>query len=103
MEPRIQKKIQRPILPGYHNYKGTKGSSLKGGCGLYVNADLKPLARSDLNLQLKNDDFEIETHWTEIIIDKQPNRLIGVVYRHPSNNNDEKCIELLNETLLKIQ
>ena len=42
-------------------------------------------------------------HWIEIIIDKQPNRLVGVVYRHPNKINDEKSIEVLNETLLKIQ
>ena len=45
---------------------------------------------------------ELETYSTEIIIDKQPNRLIGVVYRHPSKRNEEKCIEVLNETLTKI-
>ena len=36
-------------------------------------------------------------------IDKQPYRLVGVVYRHPTKTNDEKCIEVLNETLIKIQ
>ena len=95
--------FQPPILPGYHNYKGTKGSSLKGGCGLYINEELKPLARPDLNIQIKNEDLEIETHWIEIIIEKQPNRLVGVVYRHPIKSNDEKSAEVLNETLLKIQ
>ena len=38
-----------------------------------------------------------------IIIDNQPNRLVGVVYRHPIKRNDEKTIELLNDTLSKIQ
>ena len=47
--------------------------------------------------------MEIETYWTEIKIDKQPNRLVGVVYRHPTKTNDEKCIDVLNETLTKIQ
>ena len=61
------------------------------------------MARPDLNIQIKNDDIEIETYWTEIIIEKQPNRLVGVVYRHPNNRNDEKSIEVLNETLFKIQ
>jgi hypothetical protein len=82
--PEYKETFQPPILPGYNKYKGTTGSSLKGGCGLYINADLKPLARPDLNVKIKNDDMEIETYWAEIIIDKQPNRLIGVVYRHPS-------------------
>ena len=94
--------FQAPILPGYNKYEGTPGSSLKGGCGVYVSSDLKPLARPDLNIQIKNDEIEMETYWTEILIDKQPNKLIGVVYRHPSRRNDEKCTELLNETLMKI-
>ena len=72
--PEYKETFQPPILPGYNSYKGTKGSSLKGGCGLYISSDLKPLARPDLNVQIKNDDCEIETYWTEIIIDKQPNR-----------------------------
>ena len=100
--PDYKKNFQPPILPGYNKYKGTTGSSLKGGCGVYINSDLKPLARPDLNIKIKNDDIEIETYWTEIIMDKQPNRLVGVVYRHPSKRNNEKCIELLNESLSKI-
>ena len=55
-----------------------------------------------MNIKVKNDDIEIETYWTEIIIDKQPNRLVGVVYRHPSKRDDKKSIELLNESLSKI-
>ena len=95
--------FQPPIINGYKPYKGTTGSSLKGGCGVYIRDDLKPLARTDLNVQVKDEDTELETYWTEIIVDKQPNRLIGVVYRHPSKRNDEKCIEILSETLTKIQ
>ena len=75
--------FQPPILDGYKPYKGTTGSSLKGGCGLYIKEDLKPLARPDLNVKIKNDAVELETYWMEIILDNQPNRLIGVVYRHP--------------------
>ena len=73
--------FQSPILDGYYKYTGTTGSSLKGGCGLYINEDLKPLPRNDLNVKIKENDFEIETFWSEIVLDKQPNRLIGVVYR----------------------
>ena len=76
---------------------------LKGDCGPYINDELKPLARPDLNIQLKDNDCELETYWTEIIMENQPNRLIGVVYRHPSRKNDKKSIELLNETLIKIR
>ena len=77
------------------------GSSLKGGSGMYINDDLKPLARPDLNVKIKNDDMEIETYWTEIIIEKQPNRLIGVIYIHPCKTNDVKCLEILSSTLTK--
>ena len=78
--------FQPPIIDGYKDYYGTTGSSLKGGCGLYINEDLKPLPRKDLNIKIKEIDFEMETCWYEIIFDKQPNRLIGVVYRHPTEN-----------------
>ena len=94
--------FQPPVLNGYKPYKGTTGSSLKGGCGLYINDELKPLARPDLNVKIKDDEVEMETYWTEIIVDKQPNRLIGIVYRHP-RKNDKKCIEILTDTLTKIR
>ena len=94
--------FQPPILDGYKQYSGTTGSSLKGGCGLYINEDLKPLPRKDLNIRIKEDDFELETCWYEIIFEKQPNRLIGVIYRHPSNN-DLKSVEIINSTLVKIK
>ena len=38
--PEYKVTFQPPILPGYSKYKGTKGSSLKGGCGLYISSDL---------------------------------------------------------------
>ena len=95
--------FQPPILAGYKPYKGTSGSSLKGGCGIYISDELKPFARPDLNIKIKDDDCELETYWTEIIMENQPNRLIGVVYRHPSRKNDKKSIELINETLIKIR
>ena len=40
--------------------------------------------------------------WFELILDKQPNRLVGVVYRHPFKK-DHKSIELINTTILKIK
>ena len=70
---------------------------------MYINEDLKPLSRPDLNMKIKDDDCEIESYWTEILIENQPNRLIGVFYRHPTKNNDTKSIELINETLTKIR
>ena len=61
-----------PVIDGYSSYKGTTGSSLKGGCGLYISDELKPLARPDLNVKIKDESCEFETYWTEIIFDKQP-------------------------------
>ena len=95
--------FQPPLIDGYSKYMGTTGSSLKGGCGMYINSDLKPLPRNDLNIKIKDDDCEIETFWSEIILDKQPNRLICVVYRHPVKNNDTKTAELLSTTFGKIR
>ena len=60
--------FQAPILNGYKPYKGTTGTTLKGGCGLYISDDLKPLARPDLNIKIKNNDVELESYWTEIIV-----------------------------------
>ena len=90
-----------PHLDGYLEYKGTPGSSLKGGCGLYINTELKPIPRKDLNMQIKENNFELETFWLEIALEKQPTRLIGVVYRHPTKTNDTKTTEMLNTTVQK--
>ena len=51
---------------------------------------------------VKETDFEIETCLYEIIFDKQPNRLIGVIYRHPSRN-DMKSVEHIKSTIEKIK
>jgi len=96
-------KFQPPIINGYSKYNGTTGNSLKGGCGLYLNSDLKALPRHDLCFNIKEESYEIESFWLEIIFEKQPNRLIGVVYRHPTKTNDTKSIELINDTLSKIK
>ena len=54
-------------------------------------------------MKIKDENCEFETYWTEIIIDNQSSRLIGVIYRHPSKQNDEKCIEFLNKIPTKIR
>ena len=72
-----------PIMEGYSPYLGTTGSSLKGGCGMYINSDLSFNPRKDLTIKVKTEQCELEASWVELIFDKQPNRLIGVVYRHP--------------------
>ena len=92
-----------PILNGYNNYSGNTGSTLKGECGLYINKDLKSLERKDLYVKVKENDCEMETFWIEIVLGKQPNRLIVVIYRHPTKIIDLKTTEILNSTLQKIK
>ena len=85
-------KFSPPIFEGYSPYTGTTGSSLKGGCGFYINSDLKFQPRKDLNTKIKDLTCEVESCWIEIIIDKQPNILICVLYRHP-RKNDVGCLQ----------
>ena len=58
-------KFTPPIMQGYSPYQGITGSSLKGGCGVYVNTDLSFNPRKELNFKIKTDDCEIETFWIE--------------------------------------
>jgi hypothetical protein len=95
-------KFSPPIFEGYSPYIGSTGSTLKGGCGLYINDDLKYQPRKDLNMKIKETCCEVETFWIEIIIDRQPNILICVVYRHPKKD-DTKTTENLSATLDKIK
>ena len=91
-----------PVIDGYSPYLGTTGSSLKGGCGMYINSDLSFNPRKDLNTKIKTEECELETSWVELIMDKQPNRLIGVVYRHP-RRNDTQSTDNLQTILNKIK
>ena len=95
-------KFSPPIIDGYSPYLGLTGSSLKGGCGVYINSDLNYHLRKDLYIKIKTLECEIETFWIELIIDKQPNRLIGVVYRHPKKK-DTQSTENLQEAINKIK
>ena len=49
-----------PIMEGYSPYFGTTGSSLKGGCGMYINSDLSFNPRKDLNIKIKTEECELE-------------------------------------------
>ena len=95
-------KFTPPIFDGYSPYIGTTGSTLKGGCGFYVNSDLKYQPRKDLKIKIKETTCEVETFWIEIIIEKQPNILICVTYRHPKKD-DKQTTEKLSETLDRIK
>ena len=95
-------KFIAPILEGYSPFIGLTGSSLKGGCGVYINSDLSYNPRKDLNFKIKTDDCEFEASWVEIIFDKQPNRLVGVVYRHPKKR-DSQFTDNLQTTFNKLK
>ena len=82
-------KFAAPLMEGYSPYIGLTGQSLKGGCGVYINSDLSYNPRKDLNFKIKTDECEFEALWVEIIFEKQPNRLIGVVYRHPKKRDSQ--------------
>ena len=87
-------------LDGYLDYLGTKGSSLKGGCGFYIKDSLTPIPRKDLEFKLDTPGSETETCWIELVNTTGPNTLIGTIYRHPSKNN-ELFLENLKKTLKK--
>ena len=95
-------KFAPPIFEGYSPYFGTTGSTLKGGCGFYVHSDVKYQPRKDLNMKIKQLTCEVETNWIEIIIEKQPNILICVAYRHPKKD-DKTTTDKLSETLDQIK
>ena len=95
------KHLFNPIkLDGYCEYEGQMGSSLKGGCGLYVKRGITNIPRVDLDKKIKNGNSESEMKWIEIIEKNKCNKIIGVIYRHP---NIKDFIPRLTETLHKIK
>ena len=66
-----------PLIDGYHKYTGATGSSLKGGCGLYVSENLSPIPRSDLEFKIEDKNSETESHWIELTSESGPNTIIG--------------------------
>ena len=91
-----------PIIDGYHPYLGITGSSLKGGCGLYVSDVLSPIPRTDLHFKIEDKNSQCESYWIELNTESGPNTIIGVVYRHPSGKCD-KFIDRLESNLKKIK
>ena len=58
------KHLFNPIkLDGYYEYEGQIGSSLKGGCGLYIKKGINYIPRPDLDNKIKNGNSEIEMKW----------------------------------------
>ncbi len=91
-----------PLLDGYHPYTGTTGSSQNGGCGFYVKDSISSTPRTDLEFKIEDIDAQCECCWLELISDKGPNTIIGVIYRHPSNKSD-KFLTHLEKSLKKLR
>ena len=60
------------ILDNYQNYSGTKGTTIKSGCGVYVKLGLKSVIRQDLNISFYDVNNEFQSHWIEIYNKKLP-------------------------------
>lgn len=90
-------------LVGYTQYNGITGHTLKSGCGLYINSDLKYIDRKDLNISLYDDINEYQGKWIEIINTKCSNVLLAVYYRHPRKDSDKTFNENLNTLIQKIK
>ena len=98
-DPKSKLNFRPGILKGYHEYKGTQGNSIKGGCGLYINKNLKFIERNDLSISFVDDNNEFQSFWIEIVNKKSVNIIIGVYYRHPKKNSDYTFNTHLKETI----
>ena len=85
------------ILTEYNDYEGQPGSTRNGGCGLYINKDLDYIPRNGLDSQFHKVNSEFEMKWIEVIEEKNCNKIIGVIYRHPNNKDIE-----FNSTLAEL-
>ena len=89
-------------LSGYQQYVGSRGTTIKGGCGFYVSDDIKFIARKDLDISYCDDNDECKGKWIDIIT-KQKSTVIGVYYRHPTKTSTHKFIDSIRITLEKIK
>ena len=86
-----------PKLQGYQNYEGICGSTQKGGCGFYIHESISYVNREELNKQHKGKNSEFEAKWIEIVSSTGSNVIIGLMYRHPKQN-DTTFLQYLKET-----
>ena len=75
--------IKPKTIDRYQTYHGSKGHTLKSGCGFYIKNGLKLQQRTDLDLSIIDKNNEFQSCWIEIINNLKPNILIGCYYRHP--------------------
>ena len=73
-------------ITGYQKFHGTEGHILQSGCGFYIKEGIRFTPRTDLGISFADDKNEYQSCWIKILLDKQPNILIGTFYRHPKNN-----------------
>ena len=90
-------------IAGYQKFHGTEGHILKSGCGFYIKKGIRFTPRKDLDISFADDKNEYQSCWIKILLDKQPNILIGTFYRHPKKHSDQECSEDLKSTLRKIK
>ena len=74
-------------MKDYHDYVGLKGSSMKGGCGFFIGANLSFLPRDEITKSLNETNCEFAPLWLEILNKAGKNTLIGVVYNHPRKDS----------------
>ena len=89
-------------LPGYDKYKGIPGTTLKGGCGLYLRSDLPYKDRKDLDVSYHDDLNEFQSKFIEITMPNSTNIILSITYRHPKKNSDSTYNNKLNDSLAAI-
>ena len=84
------------LIDGYRPYFGITGSSIIGGCGMYVNENLNFIPRKDLDTKINIDGHELECYWIEIINSKICNTIIffmhfcpGTITTHAESINSD--------------
>ena len=90
------------VLQGYHKYEGICGSTQKGGCGFYIHDSISYINRDEFNKQHKGQNSEFETKWIEIFSATGGNMIIGLIYRHPKQN-DKTFLTYLKDTIKAIK
>ena len=89
-------------MPGYEEYKGITGTTLKSGCGFYIRTGLTYIERKDLDVQFHDDLNEFQMKFLEIICAKSANIILNITYRHPRKTSDKTYNDKLQDILSTI-
>ena len=90
-------------IEGYHDYCGTMGHSLKGGCGIFIKKSLKFIERIKLDISFYDENNGYQTKWVEILNEKRINTLVCVVYRHPKRTSGSGFNDHLEKIITDIK